>query len=198
MNRFLVLGICLWWTYCCHVGSLKAQNFHFVNIARAYNSHARWVEPGMLSLSFSCPSVLTDLTGDEILRISPVLTRSDGKRLFFSPVVYITRSAKCYLDRRFQYRSDPFWNNAYFCVGRNEAVSDTLFYQDTLAVGSARGASLEVHYYYIKGEWTRRLASDTLELPTVDSTFILQWLPTSEDISSSMEKKMRLLNVLEE
>lgn len=176
MNRLLFLGICLWWMNFCHAALWGVQSDRMVRAARAYCPHLCWVEPGILSLTFSCPSSLDDLAGDDMLYISPVLIRPDGKQLTFSPVVYLTRSTKHFLERRLQYRPDPLWNGACFRVADNLSSSDLYLYQDTLAVGNDQGTRLEIRYYYANCCEEYYLTSDTLRVPAGGYT-IRQLLP---------------------
>lgn len=177
MNRFLIVGICLWWACACTAGLRLVQKDRVVHTARALRPYLCWVEPGLLSLTFSCPSALDGLDGDDMLRISPVLVRPDGKRLHFSPLVYLNPSSKRFLERRLQYRPDPLWSRARFCVGSRAAGPDTYLYQDTLAVGSARGTLLEIRYYYANCCNDYYLTSDTLSVPVPSYNTIRQLLP---------------------
>lgn len=165
MNRFWVLVFFLGWTLTSQGNTLSRQLESPKQTARAACPRLRWIEPGILALSFTCPSQLDDLTGDDMLYILPVLTRSDGKHIAFSPVAYLNCSTKRFLERRLHYQPDPDWQNAHFCIAGHSHSSDAFLYQDTLAVGEGRGALLEIRYYYANCCHEYHLSSDTLRVP---------------------------------
>lgn len=173
MNRFLVLVIGLWW-FCCSCAAQADSTAELqVRTARALQPQLSWVEPGMLSLSFSCPASLDDLSGDDMLRIMPVLIRPDGKRLPFSPVVYLRPASKRFLDRRLQFRPDPLLSRARFRVCPDKAAG-TFSYQDTLAAGAGQGGIVAISYYYADCCHDHYLATDTLRVP--DANYIIRQL----------------------
>lgn len=173
MNRFLVLVIGLW-CFCCSCAAQADSTAELqVRTARALRPQLSWVEPGFLSLSFSCPASLDDLGGDDMLRIMPMLIRPDGKRLPFSPVVYLRPAGKRFLDRRLQFRPDPLLSRARFRVSTDTA-SGHFLYRDTLAAGASQGGSVVISYYYADCCHDYYLATDTLPVP--DTNYIIRQL----------------------
>lgn len=168
MNRFWVLVFFLGWTLTSQGNTLSRQLESPKQTVRAACPRLKWVEPGILSLSFTYPSQLDDLTGDDMLYILPVLTRPDGKHIAFSPVAYLNCSTKRFLERRLHYQPDPAWQNARFCIADQSHSSGAFLYQDTLAVGEGRGALLDIRYYYANCCHEYYLTSDTLYVPEVD------------------------------
>lgn len=168
MGKVMALLICLLWSFSCYaIGSKNSKKWCADDIKISY-PYLHWVEPGVLSLSFSCPNNLDSLTGDNMLRISPVLIRKDGKQIVFPSVIYLNTSTKRFLDRRLQYRPDPLYYGTYFLTGNSSDSTDVFIYQDTLVTGSCNDAIMAIRYYHADCCNEYFLDCDTLEIPSAD------------------------------
>lgn len=171
MSRYLLIGISIGWFYCCQAVLPVKQKCQTVQTARAGSPCLKWIEPGILSLSFTCPASLENLMADEMLYISPVLIRPDGRQIFFSPVIYLKKSTRRFLERRLQYQPDGFLQRAHLREPQKEYTPSTYCYQDTLAAGAGQGGLLEIRYYYANCCDEYHLSSDTLRVPYPQKQF---------------------------
>lgn len=133
-------------------------------VALARDVSVCWVEPGVLSLSFTCPRSVM-MGGKTMLRICPEVRR-EGRRLArFAPVVYLSRAGKRYFERRQQYRPDAMLAEAHLLVPGGDMCDTTYTYRDTLAVGAMNEGVLVMDYYCTDCCSDHLLLSDTADVP---------------------------------
>lgn len=133
-------------------------------VAIARSTDARWVEPGVLSLSFSCPRSI-DLDGETMIRIVPSVRREGRRTSYFPAVLYLSPAGKRYFDRRQQYRPEASLAGAHVLVPEKEISGTAYAYCDTLAIGSLGNGVLVIDYYYTDCCSDYLLLSDTVNVP---------------------------------
>lgn len=133
-------------------------------VALARGADARWVEPGVLSLSFSCPRSI-DLGGETMIRIVPSVRREGRRTSYFPAVVYLSPAGRRYFERRQQYRPEASLSGAHVLVPEEETPGTAYAYRDTLAVGSLGSGVLVLDYYYTDCCSDHLLLSDTVNVP---------------------------------
>lgn len=111
----------------------------------ARNPHVEWVEPGLLSVSFTCPAGIR-IGGADMIRISPVFKPEGRAEKAFAPVLYMSRSGKKFYLRREEF-SDGANEGAHIMIPQNISSEDYV-YTDTIATGTVAGGVLEFSYFF--------------------------------------------------
>lgn len=133
-------------------------------VVLAHDVSVCWVEPGVLSLSFTCSRSVM-IGGETMLRICPEVRREGRKPARFAPVVYLSRAGKRYFERRLQYRPDALLAEAHVLVPGTYMSDTTYTYRDTLAVGAVNEGVLVLDYYCTDCCSDHLLLSDTVDVP---------------------------------
>lgn len=133
-------------------------------VAIARGASARWVEPGVLALSFTCPRSI-DMGGETMIRICPSVKREGRRPVYFPPVVYLNRAGFRYFERRQQYQPDASLAQARVLVTEAGASGTLYTYRDTLAVGAVAEGALVLDYYYTDCCHDHLLLTDTVPVP---------------------------------
>lgn len=115
-------------------------------VAIASHPQVCWLEPGVLALSFGCPSGIEIGAGD-MIRISPVFKREGKQEEKFPQVLYMSDAGMRFYERRQTLSPDRSLASSRILLS-SDAGKGVYTYTDTLSVGGLSGGLLELSYYY--------------------------------------------------